>query len=157
GKVLVAGGLGSIGDSVSSAELYDPAIGTWSATDMLTAARDGHAATLLPNGKVLVAGGVNVPTNGIVTTLSSRELYDPATETWTATNSLNTARGGQTATLLPCGQVIVTGGSNGGRRLSSTEVYYYADAMWTNTGAMNTPRTDHTGNLYPDERDVAVV
>ena len=57
GQVLVAGGAGSASGALSSAELYDPALGTWSATGSLTTARIFHTATLLPNGKVLVAGG----------------------------------------------------------------------------------------------------
>ena len=65
-----------------------------------------HTATLLPNGKVLVAGGV--VTAAIL--LASAELYDPATGTWTATGSLNTARYYHTATLLPNGKVLVAGG-----------------------------------------------
>jgi len=60
---------------------------------------------LLPNGKVLVAGGYNGST-----LVSSAELYDPASGTWTATGSLNTARGRHTATLLPNGKVLVAGG-----------------------------------------------
>ena len=64
-----------------------------------------HTATLLPSGKVLVAGGSNSGCN-----LSSAELYDPATGTWSSTGSLVTARVGHTATLLPTGKVLVAGG-----------------------------------------------
>ena len=75
GKVLVAGGYdGDTHASMSSAELYDPATGTWAATGLLRASRDSHTATLLPNGKVLVTGGFDG--NG---DFSGAELYDPAT------------------------------------------------------------------------------
>jgi hypothetical protein len=75
GKVLAAGG--SNGVSLASAELYDPASGTWAATAILNTARSDHTATLLPNGKVLVAGGIN--NSGAV---ASAELYDLASGTW---------------------------------------------------------------------------
>src|SRR5213592_4367321 len=80
GKVLVAGGGNNNVTFLSSAELYDPATGLWTATGSLGAVRAFHTATLLPSGKVLVAGGGNG-----VGYLSSAELYDPATGLWTAT------------------------------------------------------------------------
>ena len=67
-----------------------------------------HTATLLPNGKVLVAAGAD--DSGAVV-LSSAELYDPATGSWSSTGSLGTARFRHTATLLPSGKVLVAGGS----------------------------------------------
>src|SRR2546421_55466 len=81
--------------------------GTWSATGSLATPRDGHTATLLSNGKVLVAGG------GTSTSfLASAELYDPVTGTWSATGSMATPRFRQTATLLSNGKVLVAGGEN---------------------------------------------
>ena len=103
GKVLVAGGYNNEGD-VASAELYDPATGTWTETGSLTTARDSHTATLLPNGKVLVAAGF-----GNSGWLSSAEVYDPASGTWTATGSLATARYSHTA-IAAQRQVLVAGG-----------------------------------------------
>src|SRR5215831_11256327 len=84
--------------------MIDP---SWTPTGSLGTARSAHTATLLPNGKVLVAGGYNG------SYLSSAELYDPGTGTWTATGSMGTARRGHTATLLPNGKVLVAGGFNG--------------------------------------------
>ena len=81
GKVLVAGGV--FGSPLASAELYDPANGTWTATGSLAHARFDHTATLLRNGKVLVVGGYDVPI---------AELYDPTSGTWTATGRLTTGR-----------------------------------------------------------------
>jgi len=68
--VLVVGGINTSA-YLTSAELYDPVGGLWSATGSLNAARDSHTATLLSNGKVLVAGGFG--TSGV---LASAELYD---------------------------------------------------------------------------------
>lgn len=73
--MLVAGG-GGTGGILSSTELYDPATGRWTETGSLVTGRDAHTATLLPSGKVLVAGGLSY--------LSGAELYDPTTGTWTA-------------------------------------------------------------------------
>ncbi|NIO67542.1 MAG: hypothetical protein GTN71_00380, partial [Anaerolineae bacterium] len=80
--------------------------GTWTATGNLNTARGGPTATLLPDGKVLVAGGFG-GTGGY---LNSAEVYDPATGAWTASGNLNTAREAHTATLLPDGKVLVAGG-----------------------------------------------
>ena len=120
GKVLVAGG-GDGGSILASAELYDPASGTWSATGSLVFARFAHTATLLPNSKVLVAGGEG-PFQSV---LASAELYDPASGTWSATGSLVFARWTHTATLLPNGKALVAGGfsSFSGGELASAELY----------------------------------
>src|SRR5438105_2882735 len=69
--------------------------GTWSATGSMHVARYGHTATLLPGGKVLVAGGFDAGGNP----LAGAELYDPAAGTWDTTGSMGTARVGHSATL----------------------------------------------------------
>jgi len=91
-------------------------------TGALNTARGYHTATLLPNGKVVVAGGgdYNVPF------FSSTELYDPAVGTWTVTSELKTARSSHSATLLPDGKVLLAGGFNSSSTpycLSSAELY----------------------------------
>ena len=151
GKVLVAGGTyGGSGD-LTSAELYDPTNGTWTATGSLNTKRLRHTATLLDpnvapgaNGKVLVAGG-----QGGGDILTSAELYDPASGTWTATGSLNIKRQWYTATLLPNGKVLVAGGY-GDDILASAELYNPTNGTWTGTGSLNTKRLRHTATLLPN-------
>jgi len=79
---------------------------SWVPTGSLNIGRYLHTMTLLPNGEVLVAGGVD----DTFTPSVSAELYDPATGTWTATGSMRTRRASHTATLLTNGQVLVAGG-----------------------------------------------
>ncbi len=151
GKVLLTGGLDIDADTgyftLSSAELYDPATGTWVPTGAMSAPRAGHTATLLHNGKVLVSGGIDIEGNS-GTTLSSAELYDPATGTWAPTGAMNTGLSSLTATLLPNGNVLVAMGINSdGTVLSSAELYDPATGTWATTGAMSAPREGHTATL----------
>jgi hypothetical protein len=113
-RVLVVGGSGARdgqGDgALATAELYDPATGTWATTGELSSARTGHRAVLLDDGRVLVTGGL-LPT-GVdrAEPLAYCEVFDPATGVWTTTGSLGTARAGHQAVLLPDHRVLVTGG-----------------------------------------------
>lgn len=117
------------------------AAGTWSATGWMVTGRNQATATLLANGKVLVAGG----NNGLV--LSSSELYDPSAGTWNATGSLNTARYGATATRLQTGKVLVVGGDGSSGILSSAELYDPSTGTWSATGSLNTARAWGTSTL----------
>jgi N-acetylneuraminic acid mutarotase len=150
GQVLVAGGFtqtttGSF-SYLASAELYNPATGTWTATGSMTTPRLSHTATLLPTGQVLVAGGA-ATVNGAFEVFASAELYTPATGTWTPTGSMNAPREQHTATLLATGQVLAAGGYNDAdpfnHSLASAELYHPATGTWTPTGSLNTPRYAH--------------
>jgi N-acetylneuraminic acid mutarotase len=153
GKVLVAGGATNFNWNqyvpigiTNSAELYDPVLGTWTNTAAMNTARIGHTAILLPNGKVLVAGGDLGITNIF---LASAELYDPIAGTWTNTGAMNVARGNHSAILLPGGKVMVAGGFAGTNYFSSVELYDPAYGTWTLTTNLNFARRNHTATLLP--------
>ncbi len=117
GKVLVTGGFVNEpereGRSARSAELFDPATNSWTRIPDMASARRVHTATLLPNGRVLIAGG-NGDNQSDNRTSSSTEIYDPATNAWTAGPPLATGRLFHTATLLADGSVLLVGGDTAG-------------------------------------------
>ena len=143
GMVLVAGG--DITAGSASAELYDPALGSWGPTGSLNTGRDQHTATLLPNGMVLVAAGFDIRGDS-----ASAELYDPALGSWSPTGSLNTGRYNHTATLLSNGKVLVAGGEEVNGNFPNAELYDPALGSWSLTGKLNTPRFSHTATLLPN-------
>jgi hypothetical protein len=154
GQVLVAGG-GAGSGATSSAELYDPATGTFSVTGSMATAREDFTATLLNNGQVLVAGGVGCISFGC-TAVSSAELYNPATGTWTPTGSMSSARAWDTATLLPDGQVLVAGGGNGSTTLSSAKLYNPATGTFSPTGSMTAALNQQMAGLLPSGKVLVI-
>ena len=154
GRVLLVGGsvydLGS--KAVATAELYDPKTGKFTMTGSMRTARDGPTATLLPDGRVLIAGGNATPGNGWKP-IASAELYNPKTGKFTATGTMTTGRSGNTATLLPDGRVLIAGGfGSDGNVLASTELYDPQSGTFSPTGSMAAVRGDHTATLLPDGR-----
>jgi hypothetical protein len=155
GRVLVVGGVvagqGTTLQYGKTAQIYDPTTHTWTTTGSLTTGRSDHTATLLKDGRVLVAGGL-APVSA---TTNSAEIWDPSTGQWTvvAPMTLNaTGRRGHTATLLPNGTVLVTGGLDQYNiYVSSAEIYDPAANTWTApTGAqpaMSSVRGYHTATL----------
>jgi len=124
GRVLVAGGCGDdeCFTLLASAELYNPATGTWSATGSMSVAPCCPTATRLLDGRVLVADGGS----------TSAELYDPTTGTWSQTGSTSVGSFGFVATLLLDGRVLVTGGGSNG---TSAELYNPTTGTWSPTGS----------------------
>ncbi len=162
GKVLVAGGMHSrfAGDIIASAELYDPATGTWSVTGSMNWVRVNFTATLLTNGKVLAVGGYIGYGPHWGGDISSAELYDPATGSWLLTGSIANGRGNHTATLLTSGKVLVVGGYRfyGNYRsstlipLATVEIYDPVTGVWSSASALSTPRADHKATLLPNRK-----
>ena len=149
GKVLVAAGIGEVGGGpgvLAESELYDPATGSFSQTlGHLANARQLHTASLLADGKVLVAGGM---LDNAGTATATAELFDPTTQMFTATKgSLATARDFHTATVLNDGTVLVTGGDNGNGTLATAEVYDPIADTFSPTGGMGSTRESHTATL----------
>ena len=154
GSVLIAGGRSLVNSAratadpaYASAELYDPATHSFAATGNLTTGRATHTATLLPSGRVLLAGG----SNPVLAPVS--ELYDPETGTFAPTGPMTTARSEHTATALPGGQILLVGGIGAnGRSLASAEIYDPATGTFNATGSMSVVRTQHAAALLNDGR-----
>jgi hypothetical protein len=152
GRVLVTGG--------GSADLYDPATGTFSRTGQMVDDRFGPTSTLLADGRVLIAGGFEAGPVGKGGSLKSAELFDPATGKFTATGSMNDARSGASATLLPDGRVLIAGGmsmaptradgTQTGSDLASAELYDPGTGTFHRTGSMTTTRWNHGATLLRD-------
>jgi hypothetical protein len=147
GDVLVAGG--DFSDAGGTAELYNPTAKTFTlTTGNMTMLRSQHTATLLTNGKVLIAGGID-SSNAVTATA---ELYVPSSNAFSATGPMANARFGHTATLLPDGKVLITGGTNNtssGGEMASAEVFDPSLGTFSAVGNMTTPRGFQGAVLLP--------
>jgi Galactose oxidase, central domain len=142
GKVLVAGGTPG-----NLAELFDPATGAFTATGaLIVGGRWGCTATLLHNGTVLIAGGRDSEGVFDAFPLNDAELFNPATETFTATGVMTQFRYEHAATLLNNGKVLLTGGFNG-TPVQDAELFDPTTLSFSRTGIMGTPRAKHTAIL----------
>jgi len=139
GEVLVAGGVSANGSHpmLASAEIWNPATGKWSLTGSMAAARSVPVEALLPNGKVLVAGGGN---DGDGHVLSSAEVYDPTTGNWAAATSMLSRRANALEVTLADGRVLVIGGQDENGLMASAEIYDPVAGTWSATGSLKTAR-----------------
>jgi hypothetical protein len=151
GSVLVAGGQDENGNTLASAEIYNPTTQTWTLTGSMTTPRFLHSASLLPNGEVLVAGGWSTCCTSSQYPLSSSELWNPTTGTWTAIGNMANPHADQTATVFSNGNVLIAGGQNYAQgslqevgESAATELYEYATGTWNSVGNMTVAR-DYAG------------
>ena len=152
GRVLIAGGFTSFTQSnhlvaivTNKCQIYNPATNVWQATGNLVRPRRYSTATLLTNGKVLVAGG----SDDTVLYQNKAEIYNPATGTWALTGNMHVARTTHTANLLPNGQVVVVGGYNAAGGITSVEIFNPTTGTWINSTPLTAAREGHTTILLP--------
>jgi hypothetical protein len=155
--LLVGGGTFTNGNyaETTSAELFDHASRTFRLTGEMKTARRWHTATLLPNGKVLVAGG-GVDGGWDYYPMDSAELYDPTTGQFAAIGNMQVARLWHTATLLANGKVLIAGGYRPDQLFATAELYDPATKTFAPTGSMSQERAQHTATLLRDGRVLVI-
>jgi N-acetylneuraminic acid mutarotase len=156
GEVLVAGGAttynGVRGSVTKSAEIYNPRSNKWRSAAQMSVARYADAAVGLSDGRVLVVGGWSFTTN-TDPSLASAEIYDPASNAWTATGSLNGARGSPALALLPDGRALAVAGVDPKYHvLASTEIYAPRLGSWQATGDLPVAMERAAMAVLPDGR-----
>jgi hypothetical protein len=155
GRVLVTGGYGTSADDqvdLASTEIFDPATGAFSAGPPMTRPRRGHTATLLADGRVLVAGGGYDPDeegDG----WRAAEIFDPVLGTFTPTSPMTAfyGRAGHDAVRLADGRVLLAGGSTA-PSVDDAELFDPASGAFVATAGMLTPRSIQNLTLLADGR-----
>ncbi len=157
GTVLVSGG--SNGNGLSSAEIYDPVTERFAETGEMNTARFLHTASLLNDGEVLIAGGRSCAGECSASqAANSAEVYDPARRQFFPAGTLAEGRILHSATLLPDGRVLLSGGRScvsdceGDATLQDAEIYDPASGKFTSAGSMSDPRAAHSAVALPDGR-----
>lgn len=161
GRVLVVGGMSvqNGGVPLASAEIFDPASGTWRATGSMAVGRHDPEAVRLADGRVLVMGGVGPAvgwTGESPPVLKSAEIFEPSTGTWSKVADMSVPRFGHSALRLRDGRVLVVGSSSGSVGQSSGELFDPATGSWSLTGR-NATRRMQAGLIELDDGRVLVV
>lgn len=177
GRILVTGGCITFGAGLSTAEIYDPATNTWSAPIPMTQTRIAHTATKLPDGRVLLTGGsssfiLTPPTSTnylpiFQSAISTAEIFDPATNTFSPTaNTMSAARFGHAAIVLPNGNVLISGGVRAGQTsfgglgiplyALTCDLFNPTTNTFTQIAGHVIPRVVHSLNLLPNGQVMAI-
>jgi N-acetylneuraminic acid mutarotase len=157
GRVLIIGGADQNANTLSSCEIYDPATNSFSGTGSMSTPRVLHGAALMADGRVMVAGGTNtlssVVTDVVTGTLNSAEIYNPTTGSWSGTAAIGGRRLAPALSLLPNGQVMVSGGVEIGfffgipvSAVSTTKVQRWSNGGWSSGPNMSQGRAGHQYN-----------
>lgn len=159
GRVLIVGGRDRFTfptQTIAIAEIYDPATGTFTEAATMIQPRFAHAATLLSNGQVLIAGGLDAS----FARVALAEIYDPATNRFTPAGSLNTPRGLPYIAALSDGRALVGGGvvvpSSGPAQYPTTTEIYTPDSGFSAGPASLFPHGDSAAFALPDGRVLVV-
>jgi N-acetylneuraminic acid mutarotase len=157
GRVLIAGGTNVRGVATSSSEIFDPKANRWIRAASMTSARVGHAATLLANGNVLITGGATGLGVFPIEAPASAEIYHPASNSWTAVAPMQVARRMHSSIRLHDGRVLVVGGTSlapgywlSAAQLEQAEVYDPQRNDWAFVGMGLPPVSGQTATLMPD-------
>jgi hypothetical protein len=152
GTVLLAGGTSSFtGAFLNSAELFHPDTGTFELLPAsMSTVRSQHTATLLPDGRVFIAGGFFIDGLGTYHGIQTAQIYNPSTRTFSGVLTMLGARDRHTATLLGDGRVLLVGGFGNG---PSAEIFDPSASTFTATaGSTSTRFASHTASRLPDGR-----
>ena len=158
GDVLVTGGTGTSGvpsrgsqtvRPTATAELFHPGTGRWTKVGSMRIPRFEHTASLLPDGRVLIAGGIGMR-RGTVVPVASAEVFDPVTRAFGQTGNMATARADHAAVTLEDGRVLVVGGDNGSAALATAEIFDPARGRWSRATPLARPRRGLAATLLED-------
>ncbi|CAF1299498.1 unnamed protein product [Adineta steineri] len=158
GKVLVTGGWGGNGlISQIKYELYDPLTGNWTHAADIHVRRLDRTSSLLTNGTVLIAGGWYEDDATEQHVVADAELYDPRVNVWTQVDSMHDGRAWHTASVLPNGKILVTGGIDMFNiTIGKCELYDPSTGKWSRTSSMHFPRYSHTATVLPNGKVLVI-
>jgi uncharacterized repeat protein (TIGR02543 family) len=155
GKVLIVAPTGR-------SDVFNPSTDTWSRAGSMMQGSYGHSAAQLTDGRVILVGGYLLSSvvnsqgvRAVTATVSRAEIYDPATQTWSATGSMSQPRVLHTLTLLANGAALVVGGATNATAVANSataliERYVIATGTWSSVGSLPAARQQHTTTLLPN-------